>query len=81
MENKYKSGEIVSERIRPTMKLIVNRYANGIYYCSIQERDSKKELVYFERELVSGISYKGPIVSFPLGSNSTDLKRVPQLQK
>jgi len=81
MENKYKIGEIVSERIRPSMKLIVNRYVDGIYYCFIQERNSKKELVYFERELVSGISHSGPIVSFPLGSNSINLKRVTQLQK
>jgi len=56
MKNKYKSGEIVSERIRPTLKLIVNRYVDGIYYCFIQERDSKKELVYFERELVGGMA-------------------------
>ncbi len=55
MENKYKSGEVVIERIRPSLKLIVNRYVNGIYYCLIQERDSKRELVYLERELVSGI--------------------------
>ena len=56
MEHKYKSGEIVSERIRPTLKLIVKRYVNGVYYCLIQERSSKKELVYFERELVSSIA-------------------------
>jgi hypothetical protein len=56
MENKYKNGEIVTERIRPSLKLIVNRYVNGIYYCLIQERESKRELVYFERELISGIS-------------------------
>jgi len=54
MENKYKSGEIVIERIRPSLKLAVSRYVNGIYYCLIQERESKRELVYFERELVSG---------------------------
>jgi uncharacterized protein YodC (DUF2158 family) len=56
MENKYKSGEIVSERIRPSLKLIVSRYVDGVYYCFIQERSSKKELVYLERELVSGIT-------------------------
>jgi hypothetical protein len=56
MENKYKSGEVVIERIRPSLKLIVNRYVGGIYYCLIQERESKRELVYFERELISGIS-------------------------
>ena len=55
MENKFRSGEIVSERIRPSLKLIVSRYVNGIYYCLMQERNSKKELVYFERELVSGM--------------------------
>jgi len=56
MENKYKNGEIVSERIRPSMKLRVNRYVNGIYYCFIQDRNSKKELVYLEWELVSGMA-------------------------
>jgi uncharacterized protein YodC (DUF2158 family) len=56
MENKFKSGEVVSERIRPTLKLTVSRYVDGIYYCLIQERESKRELVYFERELISGIA-------------------------
>jgi uncharacterized protein YodC (DUF2158 family) len=56
MENKYKNGEVVIERIRPSLKLIVNRYVNGIYYCFIQERNSKKELVYLERELVGGMA-------------------------
>ena len=56
MESKYKSGEIVIERIRPSLKLIVSRYVDGIYYCFIQERNSKKELVYFERELVRGMA-------------------------
>jgi len=56
MESKYKKGEVVIERIRPTLKLIVSRYVDGIYYCLIQERESKRELVYFERELVSGLS-------------------------
>ena len=55
MENKYKSGEIVIERIRPSLKLIVSRYVNGIYYCLTQERQSKRELVYFERELGTGV--------------------------
>lgn len=66
MENKYKSGEIVSERIRPSLKLVVNRYVNGIYYCWIQERDSKKELVYFERELVGGMTAASINQSIPL---------------
>jgi hypothetical protein len=56
MESKYKRGEVVAERIRPSLKLIVNRYVDGIYYCLRLERDTKKELVYFERELTDGMA-------------------------
>jgi hypothetical protein len=52
MENKYKKGEIVKERIRPTQKLIITRYFNRLYYCKIEENPNLKELVYFERELM-----------------------------
>ena len=51
MENKYKKGEIVFERVRPTQKLIVSRYSEGIYYCKDHEFQMRKELVYTEREL------------------------------
>ncbi|CAN5361955.1 hypothetical protein BH09BAC3_BH09BAC3_10170 [soil metagenome] len=51
MENKFKKGEAVVERIRPTNKLIVTHCDGGIYYCKAQESDNRKDLVYFEREL------------------------------
>lgn len=51
MENKYKEGDIVFAKENPTRKLIIRRYVDRIYYCKIQEDDSAKELVYFEREL------------------------------
>jgi hypothetical protein len=51
MENKYKQGDIVNERVRPTQKLIVSRQFNKIYYCKIHENPQRKELVFFEREL------------------------------
>jgi hypothetical protein len=53
MENKYKNGEVVFERIRPTQKLVIRGYFNGIYYCKCLEARTRKELVYFERELLS----------------------------
>ena len=53
METKYKNGEVVSERIRPALKLVIRRFMNGIYYCEVQENRSRKELVYFERELMA----------------------------
>lgn len=36
----------------PKIKLIVRRYIDQVYYCNIQGESERKELVYFERELV-----------------------------
>lgn len=52
MENKFKKGEVVKERIRPSQKLIITRHINKLYYCKIEENPNLKELVYFERELM-----------------------------
>lgn len=51
MENKYKNGEVVIERIRPNQKLVVCSYVNGVYYCKSQEASTQQGLVYFERDL------------------------------
>jgi uncharacterized protein YodC (DUF2158 family) len=53
MENKYKTGEVVCERIHPTQILIISKYVNGIYYARATDRKSKKELVFLETELKS----------------------------
>jgi hypothetical protein len=52
IENKYKAGDVVYDRMRPLQKLVVRRYLNQIYYCKAQENANRKELVYFERELL-----------------------------
>ena len=52
MENKYKEGDVVSSKMDPTLKLVIRRYVKRIYYCKIQEDPGRKELVYFERELM-----------------------------
>ena len=57
MENRFKLGEIVYERIFPSKKLIVSRYVDKLYYCRTQENLKRKELVYFERELMAGNGY------------------------
>ena len=51
-DNKFKEGEIVYERTNPARKLIVGRYMDHVYYCKIQEAPRRKELVYFERDLM-----------------------------
>lgn len=53
MENKYKEGEVVFERIRPNQKLVVKRFTHNMYYCKVQENPNRKDLVYLERELTS----------------------------
>lgn len=51
MENKYKEGEMVCAKVAPSLKLMVRRYVDRIYYCKVLEDPGRKELVYFEREL------------------------------
>jgi hypothetical protein len=53
MEPKFKAGEIVYERIRPSQKLIIRNHTGLIYYCSAQEHPRTKALVFFERELIA----------------------------
>ena len=53
MENKYKNGEVVFDRIRPSQKLVIGSYANSVYYCMPDEDRSRRKLVYFERELMA----------------------------
>ena len=52
MENKFEEGEVVRAKVNPTLKLVVRRYVDRIYYCTIQQNPTQKELVYFERELI-----------------------------
>jgi len=56
MENTYKKGEVVFERIRLNQKLIVEHFTDNIYYCKAQENSNRKDLVYLERELTSNSS-------------------------
>jgi hypothetical protein len=53
MENTFKEGDVVFAKENPTLKLVVRRYVDQIYYCKIQTDSAAKELVYFGRELAS----------------------------
>lgn len=52
MESKFKEGEIVCAKVNPGLKLIIRRYVDRIYYCKIHDEPDRKELVYFEREIM-----------------------------
>ena len=58
MENKYKEGELVYAKVNPELKLVIRRYVDRIYYCKIQNEPGRKELVYFEREILPLINNK-----------------------
>lgn len=52
--NKFTAGEEVFAKENPNEVLVVRRYLQRIYYCTIKDRPDQPELVYFERELVGG---------------------------
>ena len=51
-DNNYKIGDIVYAKVNTEQKLIVAEYKDRIYYCKIDKQPDKKQLVYFERELL-----------------------------
>lgn len=48
---KYKAGDEVYANMNPSQGLVIRRYVDRIYYCTIKEKPNAKELVYFEREI------------------------------
>jgi hypothetical protein len=52
-ENKYAEGSAVYALAAPGIQLTVRRYVERVYYCTIANDPDHKDLVYFERELMS----------------------------
>jgi uncharacterized protein YodC (DUF2158 family) len=52
MGPKFKEGEVVYEKIRPQQRLFISKSQSGLYYCKVEEDRTRKELVYFERDLL-----------------------------
>ncbi len=51
-ENKYKVGELVSERVHPYRKLKVISYSHRVYMCQILAEPDKGHLSLSEREIM-----------------------------
>lgn len=51
-EAKYVAGDTVYSKANPDVKLVVRRYVSRVYYCRFPDEPDRKELVFFERELV-----------------------------
>ena len=52
-EKRFEEGEVVYAKEDPSVKLVIRRYVDRIYYCKVQQDLTHRELVYFDRELMA----------------------------
>jgi hypothetical protein len=52
-DNRYEEGSIILAKANPKVNLLIIEYLQRIYYCVEVNHPQQKQLVYFERELVS----------------------------
>ncbi|HYC87056.1 MAG TPA: hypothetical protein VEB86_17605 [Chryseosolibacter sp.] len=52
-DNIYQEGTLISAKENPSLALKIIAYKQRIYYCSVVGDEARKQLVYFERELIS----------------------------
>jgi hypothetical protein len=51
-DNLYKEGTIICAKIEPTLKLLITKYNQRIYYCTVVGHPDQNNLAYFESELM-----------------------------
>lgn len=51
-DNIYQEGTIISAKVNPGLQLMIHKYYQRIYYCSIVGNPGQKHFAYFERELI-----------------------------
>jgi len=51
-DNLYKEGTIIYAKKEPTIKLLIGKYRQRIYYCSVANDPNQNNLAYFESELI-----------------------------
>jgi hypothetical protein len=52
-DNLYQEGSIICAKIEPALKLLITRYRQRIYYCTVVGHPDQNNLAYFESELVA----------------------------
>jgi hypothetical protein len=50
-DNIYPEGIMVTANVNPSVKLVIIKYMQRIYYCSVAGEENGKQLAYFEREI------------------------------
>jgi hypothetical protein len=52
-DNIYAEGTLITAKANPSQELRIMKYYQRIYYCAVLGEENKKQLVYFERELIA----------------------------
>ncbi|WP_439882653.1 hypothetical protein ACSX1A_05670 [Pontibacter sp. MBLB2868] len=52
LENIFPIGSEVFAKVNPDLRLTIRQYLKRIYYCTVNNNPSQKDLVYYERELI-----------------------------
>jgi hypothetical protein len=65
-DNIYQEGTIVSAKVDPTLKLIIKKYCQRIYYCSVVDHPEQNKFAYFERELIPPNTESKEVHFFPV---------------
>lgn len=50
-DNIYELGTLVTAKADPTLKLVIKKYYQRIYYCAQTDNPLRKHLAFFENEL------------------------------
>lgn len=51
-DNIYPEGILIEAKENPSLKLKIVKYYQRIYYCAVVGNEDRKQLAYFERELI-----------------------------
>jgi hypothetical protein len=52
-DNMYSEGTLITALDNPSLQLKIMKYYQRIYYCAVVGEEERKQLAYFERELIS----------------------------
>ena len=51
-DNIYPEGIMVTTKVNPSVTLVITKYMQRIYYCTVVGEENGKQRAYFERELI-----------------------------
>jgi hypothetical protein len=52
-DNIFKVGTVITAKSNPDVKLLIAKYYQRTYYCTVIGEPDRKPLAYFERELIA----------------------------